>query len=259
MNKKITYKQVIADYFYEYVRGNHKGALGLSGFLIVFCIASMFYLEAKNGSAFIPILVALISGDLHRISLPYMMYLVLFSAKEREMYIQKMLRVKVLVPVAFCLAWDSVLLLFDFLPGYVFVLQLVSVLGVTYISGMLKDGSIQEAEEKKVYGSMRGYVGALMVAQQIAFGVMMMICMGEVSRIEFQIVAAILLLIFFPVIIMIRKHWSVIRSNFASYEMVMETEVKNADNHRTAWHVCDLRADCKPDEECNCNRRTVCE
>lgn len=227
MNRKITYQQVTADYFYEFVRGANKESISMWLFQIPFYMYILSQLDRINGlPCVVPFFFAMISADLHRLTLPYMMYFIPYSLKERECYLQKMLHVKVLLPVAVCLVWDSIWVFGDSLSGYALVLQVLSVFGVTYLWGMLKDGSVQDAEEKKAFGSMKGYVGAVLIANLIAAAVILVVCTGEVSRLEFQIILGILLLVLLPSIIMTRKHWPDIRSNFANYEMVMETEVK---------------------------------
>ncbi len=223
-----SYKRVIRDYFQEFIR--------------VFCMERVRFLALflGFGSIFvwgiwaerirmdkifadwingIPILFALVSGVLHRVPLPFMMYLVPCSREQRERYIQRMLAVKVAVPMGFGLMCDGLAAWAGALSLYVFVLQMAGIFFLSCLCGMLNEGGIIGAEKRIAYGDLQPFAAVLLAVCNIVGMAVFIICMGSVSQVEFWIVISVMVLFLLPMLAAVGKRWGQIRRNFADYEM----------------------------------------
>lgn len=222
------YISIVQDYFHDFRREFKPETLGcLAGFagIGVVCGNSISSQGLqRNWIMGIPILFALFSGALHKVSLPLMMYLVPCSKDMREQYIKRMLKVKIVIPIAFGLLCDLAALFLKSLSCYVFVLQMTMIFFITCLCGMLNDGGLNTVEEKTAYGGMRYFVPVLLVFCYIGGMVLSIICMDSVSRTEFWVICSVMIVILLPMTIAVGRRWKQIRSNFASYETVAEME-----------------------------------
>lgn len=216
-----SYQNIIKDYFRDFFRGTKADQLMILTCLSITCMFSSWTdFINLNWILVIPILFAMVSSLLHIVTLPPMMYLIPYNQAEREEYIQKMLYIKILIPLGFALIWDFLLLFFKPLSLYSFTLQIISILLITYICGTINNGNRDQSEQQVVYGSMWEYVSLILAITFIMGGSMCIICSDSISRLEFWIVFSATILIFLPISNSIRKRWSKIRSNFANYEVV---------------------------------------
>lgn len=231
MAAQISYKRVIRDYFADFVSGFCKERLGLP----VCCMAvacpfagvlAGFCKERLNWLIGIPVFFALLSSAFHTVSLPFMMYLIPYSRQERETYIQKMLVVKVGIPIAFACLCDIVALFTGSVTFYALILQIISIFVVTFISGMLSDGRAGDMTERRAYGGMRYYVFLLVLLCYFEGSGILALCMVPISGTVFWIVIGILTVTLLPGMAVAGMHWKNIRSSFADYELAVETEVK---------------------------------
>ena len=156
-----SYKRVIPDYFQEFIRVFSTERARFLALILVFGIIflwDIWWERIRMDGIFhnwingIPILFALISGALHRVSLPFMMYLVPCSREQRERYIQRMLTVKVAVPIAFGLICDGLAAWAGGISRYVFVLQMASVFFLSSLCGMLNEGGMAGSKKGKPTG-----------------------------------------------------------------------------------------------------------
>ncbi|HBA46366.1 MAG TPA: hypothetical protein DCZ91_00900 [Lachnospiraceae bacterium] len=227
-----SYKRVIQDYFQEFIRVFCMERVRFLTLFLVFGIMFMWdnWLERirmdgifDNWINGIPILFTLFSGALHRVSLPFMMYLVPCSREQRERYIQRMLAVKVAVPMGFGVVCDGVAVWAGSLSRYVFVLQMASVFFLSCLCGMLNEGGMAGAEKRKAYGELQPFAAAMLAVCNLVGMAMFVICMGSVSQVEFWIVISAMALFLLPMLATVGKRWKQIRRNFADYEMAAET------------------------------------
>lgn len=227
-----SYRRVIREYFREYIR---VFCMEKVRFLVLFLVLGFtlawdiwlkriptdgIFTNWING---IPILFTLLSGAIHRVSLPFMMYLVPCSREQRERYIQRMLTVKVAVPLGVGLLCDGAAVWAGMLSLYVFILQMSSIFFLACISGMLNDGGIAGAEERNAFGELQPFAAALLAICNLVGMAMFVICMGSVSQVEFWVVISVMAIFLLPLLAMVGKRWKQIRRNFADYEMTVET------------------------------------
>lgn len=231
--KSIIYRQIIIDYFKDFGRDLHAKKNSLIVCLVYLSTAFLYTCAYgltngieelnKNWLIGIPIFIAVISSSFHRTSLPFMMYLIPYSQKQREKYIQKMLTVKIAFPVIFGCLFDIAAVCFDSVSYYAVILQMTGILFITYICGILCDGSFSfESQTMPVYGEIRTWSGFPPVLCYMGGNVLFAVCVEPVSQTEFWVVLGIMLLILLPIAVAIQKHWKSIRSNFADYEMTIK-------------------------------------
>lgn len=232
-HKSILYKQVIFDYFKDFKRDLHSKKNSLA-VCIVYLSATFPFIYAYgltkgidqlniNWLAGIPIIIAIISCSFHRTSLPFMMYLVPYSKKQREEYIQKMLIVKIAFPVLLGCLFDIAAVCFGSVSYYAVILQMTGILFITYICGILCDGNLSlESQNMPVYGEIQIWSSIPPVLCYMGGSVLFAVCAGPVSRTAFWVVLGIMLPILLPIAAVIQKHWKTIRSNFADYEMTIK-------------------------------------
>ena len=227
-----SYRRVIRDYFQEFSRVFRMERARFLALFLVFGILflwDMWWERIPMDGIFhhwingIPILFALLSGALHRVSLPFMMYLVPCSREQRERYIQRMLTVKVAVPLSIGLVCDGLAAWAGAISRYVFVLQMASVFLLSCLCGMLNEGGLAEAERRKAYGGLQPFTAALLVVCNLMGTAMFVICMGSVSWVEFWIVLSAMALFLLPMLAAVGKRWKQIRRNFADFEMAAGT------------------------------------
>lgn len=227
-----SYKRVIRDYFQEFIRVFCMERVRFLALFLVFGIIFMWdnWLERfrmdgifDNWINGIPILFTLFSGALHRVSLPFMMYLVPCSREQRERYIQRMLAVKLAVPMGVGLVCNGVAVWTGSYSRYVFVLQMASIFFLSSLCGILNEGGMTGAEKRKAYGELQPFAAAMLAVCNLVGMAMFLICMGSVSRVEFWIVISAMTLFFLPMLAVVGKRWKQIRRNFADYEMAAET------------------------------------
>lgn len=219
--------QVIRDYFREFIKGFcmertqffalflGPGIIAVEGVWDTICRDGIFI----NWLIGIPILYALASGAFHTVSLPFMMYLVPCSRKQRERYIQRMLVVKVAVPVGFGCLCDVAAACMGSLSMYVFVLQMASIFFISCLWGMLHDGGMYMEEKEAAYGMLWPFAVALLLICNLGGTAMFVICMGSVSQVEFWVILSVMVLILMPILVAVGKRWKQIRRFFADYEM----------------------------------------
>lgn len=221
------YKYVISDYFVEFVRGFKLARLGLIAYIAVGTLyMNWIDAESMNWMGGIPIIFALMSGAFHMVSLPMMMYLVPYTQEKREQYIERMLYVKIGIPMIFAVVVDLIAAFIQPLSGYALLLQLIAIFLITYITGTLNDGTVDAIEKKAAYGGFRDFVAIPIILCYIAGPVMFMICSDSISKTEFLVILGVMGAIFLPIINFIRKRWKRIRANFADYEMSGKLEVR---------------------------------
>ncbi|MCM1158904.1 MAG: hypothetical protein NC300_12410 [Bacteroidales bacterium] len=223
------YRQVIKDYFSGFFRGIHGDGIAI----FISCVGigigvSGFRLEGteKNWLVGLPVLFALISGAGHRVSLPFMMYLIPWSDAQREEYIQKMLHVKLAVPILFGILCDALAMVFQSVSFYAFVLQMISIFSIAFLLGILNDDSVNKMENRAAYGGLKDFAPVIVVSCYMEGPAMFLICLDAVSRTEFFVVLAVMVCILLPVTVAAGKRWKTIRRNFADYETVIKTEVR---------------------------------
>lgn len=216
-----SYQDVIKDYFYEFHRSLKPGTLNIISFVSIGILSANWVdLENPNYLSGIPIIFALLSATFHQVSLPLMMYLIPYSKAQRETYIQKMLYMKMLIPLCVALIWDFTLLFIKPMSVYAFLLQLISILIITYICGTLNEENANSMESRIAYGSMRNFAVIPLILVYIGGVEMVVVCMEDsISQLDFALVIGAMLLLFLPIIHVISKHWKQIRSNFANYEI----------------------------------------
>lgn len=222
----MNYRQVIVDYFYEFADSfRHKGAwkeLSVMTALGLLWGNSIVATNALSVLAGIPVFFALMSGMLHRVSLPFMMFLVPCSAQQRESYIRKMLHVKIAVPMALGLVWNLAELCLVPGSGYLFALEMVSIFFITSLCGMLGEAATGEAEHIRAYGEMRHFVAVPLLFCYLWGTAMYMISMRPVSKAEFWAILSVMLCLMLPMTIAAGRRWRQICKNFADYEMAAE-------------------------------------
>lgn len=217
------YRLAVKDYFLGFFGDINSERLGL---LVSWAsIGAVFFWRfwseiSKNWLTGLPVVFAVLSGALHNVSLPYMMYLVPFSREQRETYIQKSFYVKVAVPMFFAGLCDTVAVFLGDVSIYGLVLQLVTVFCVTYICGMLMDDMVRGAKGRRAYGNLKDFVEVPLVLCMMGGSAMFAICLYPISEVEFWVIFLIEMVIMLPVIWGVRKKWKVIRRNFADYEKV---------------------------------------
>ena len=226
-----SYGQVIRDYFREFRRAFHKENIC---FLLLFLGLGIIAaagdgvgkfrmdLEAMNWVTGIPIFYALASGVLHTVSLPFMIYLIPCSRKQRERYIQRMLMVKIAIPIAFGAICDVAVFCMGDISLYVFVLQMASVFFISSLFGMLHDDGVYAAENKVAYGELRPFTAALMVMCHLFGTAMFVICVGAVGKVGFWVILSVMVFVLLPILVTVWKRWGQIRRNFADYETAAE-------------------------------------
>ncbi len=215
--------QVLKDYFLGFFREFNSMRLSLLiSWSIVWAMFIWGFREAlpKNWLMAAPIPFALLSGIFHNASLPFMMYLVPFSKEQREAYIRKSLYVKVLIPMLFAGMCDIAVAFWGHVSAYGLVLQLVTVFSVAYICGILCDGTVLEAKERKVYGNLKNFVGAIFAICYLCTAAMFGICMYPVNVVEFWVIFLIEMAVMLPILVAVSKEWKTIRRNFTDYEML---------------------------------------
>jgi hypothetical protein len=219
--------KVLKAYLADFKRSFRFQTFVLVAYLIIICIIAVGRDEFVRLGAVvgIPILLSLISGAFHFASLPTMMYIVPYTKQMREEYIQKMLKVKLGVPMAVAVCMDIVMLVCDRTLFRAVVLQLVAVFFVSYLFGTLNDDQPLNAEYISAFGGLRQYNGSILMLCCLLSVGMYCACLSPISRVEFWIILIVVLTVFGTISLNIRKRWNTIRSNLASYEMVMtETE-----------------------------------
>ena len=226
-----SYRRVIRDYFQEFIR---VFCMERVRFLALFLVFGIFFMwdiwleRIRMDGIFdhwingIPILFTLLSGALHRVSLPFMMYLVPCSREQRERYIQRMLQVKVAVPLSLGLVCDGAAAWAGAISWYVFVLQMASIFFLSCVCGMLNEGGMAWAENRRVYGELQPFAAPMLVVCNLVGMAMFVICMGSVSQVEFWIVISAMALFLFPMLAAVGRRWKQIRRNFADYETAAE-------------------------------------
>jgi hypothetical protein len=211
-----------------------KRNFGLQRFIMVFyvifiSIGTIFIKKASftlfNGIVGLLIFLALISGSFHVVSLPMMMYIVPYTKKMREDYIQKLLNIKVGIPLTVSACVDIIVLICDRTLLRTIILQLVTVFFISYLFGTLNYEHILNVY-KPAFGGLREYNGAILMLCYLLSYIMYYVCLSQISNVEFWIILAVILIIFGTISLNVHKRWSIIRSNLASYEMVTEMEVK---------------------------------
>lgn len=228
MNASIEYSEVVKDYFRDYKRAARWDRLLYVAMTILYALNPFRKdFDLLRYAAGLPLLLALLSGVLHMVSLPMMMYLVPYTKQMREKYIQKYLNVKIAVPMVISVVFDIVLLIIN--PALIgnIVLQILIVFFITSIMGMLQDGPVLANEKKVAFGGIREFTGMFLLICYIASLVMFIICSSTISILEFWTVLLVTLFIFGPITIFLVKRWGQIKSNFADYEMATKTEVQN--------------------------------
>lgn len=215
--------QVLKDYFLGFF--GEFNSMRLSLLISWSVVLAMFFWGfrstlPKNWLMAIPIPFALLSGIFHNVSLPFMMYLVPFSKEQREAYIRKSLYVKILIPMLFAGMCDIAVAFLGHVSVYGLVLQLVTVFSVAYICGILCDGTVLEARERKVYGNLKNFVGAIFATCYLCTAAMFGICMYPVNVVEFWVIFLIEMAVMLPILIVVGKGWKTIRHNFTDYEML---------------------------------------
>lgn len=213
MAASISYKQVIRDYFLDFSSGfSSERMLPVCYTLLGCCFANNglgFCNESPDWLLGIPVFFALVSSAFHKVSLPFMMYLIPYSRQEREEYIQKMLAVKIGIPIMSGCLCDIVAVCLGTITLYGFILQMVSIVSVTFISGTLTKNRT-----------------AVMLLCYFEGSIMSVLCMIPLSRIVLWIVTGILAVTFLPGMAAAGRRWKGTRSRIADYELAVETEVK---------------------------------
>ena len=246
----VRYSQVISDYFRDFRKGFSPHYLGGVLACVFFALivtreflANGGLLEngsARNWLAGLPLLFALISASSHFAALPPMMYLVPLSRREREDYLQKMLAVKVLIPLLFALFCDFATLAWQPISWYVLVLQLLGVASITYLCGMLQGVSVSGTfSASKNYGNLRsdgafasfgasggasgndrssgnsGFSSVIVSFCYIGGTVLFAICSDSISTIEFWWIFAVLAGLMLPTVIFTARRWKRLRRRLA--------------------------------------------
>lgn len=214
MADPIGYKRVIRDYFLDFASGCSLQRIGLFVcWMAIACpITGSLVGVSKGGLNWllgIPVFFALVSSAFHKVSLPFMMYMIPYSRQEREEYIQKMLAVKIGIPILVGCLCDIAALCAGTITLYGSVLQMASIVSVTFISGTMNNSRT-----------------SVMLLCYFEGSVMSVLCMLPLSGMVFWIVTGILAVTFFPGMVVAGKHWKQIRSRIADYELAVETEVK---------------------------------
>ncbi len=230
-DKKITYKEVIRGYFYEFSRGFRTERFVM---ITLICIGTIFinWFDPSGELAIpkhlifslVPLLFTVFSGVCQTLSLPTMIYLIPYSQKLREEYMQKMLYVRIILPLAFAILWDCVAFLFHATTIYAVILQLTYILFFTYFHGTLNDGAVLAGEKKAAFGGIKDFTALPQVLCYVMLPAAVVICAGEISTVEFRIVYAVMFCIFAPGVYIVGKRWHLIRANFADYEMSTKME-----------------------------------
>lgn len=222
MEQPIPYSEIIREYFREWDRSVF---MMLMAFMIVFSINDDF--NISNFMVSIPVLTAMLSGASHTVSLKTMMYYVPYNRQMREQYIQRMLQVKVMLPIAAAFVVDLPLICLLHLDIKAVILQIISIFFITYLTGILNDSSVFQSERKTAQAGLKYYSGAILVLCYLFGGVMALIVFSEeISVWEFWIVLLAMLAVFGTISIYVCKLWKTIRENYADYEMAANVEVQ---------------------------------
>ncbi len=213
---------IVRDYFWEF-----RGGCQLYKMVFwIYLVIDLWFTSPKvNFWAGVPIVFAMISALCHVVSMPTMMYLVPFSHKDRENYIQKMLYAEVGIPMVIALFWDLIIGLAGKLTLYAFIIQLVSIFTLTYIGGALED----RGKKKAAYKDITIFSAIARLISYIGGIVFLYICVDSISTMEFCVVLGIWLFVFGPILWGVKRRWKKIRADFADYEIATTEEVQNAD------------------------------
>lgn len=222
MECNITYTKVIKDYILEYKR-----TISWRQILIVCYIVINSYFYQKDGDygnlnflPAIPIFFALISAIFHEVSLHRMMYLIPYTDRMREKYIQMMLNIKIAVPVGFAVLFDLIFLGIQANGNSVraAILQIVSVIVIAYLSGTLFDGNIATDTLKTAFGGLAYFNAVIYVLCVLYSMAMILICSSIISNAEFIAILIFTMIIMGSIVICVAKRWNTIRNNLANYE-----------------------------------------
>lgn len=229
MEEAIKYKNVIREYFWEYKNRNQV----LQGIFYVLLFGTAFSPLVLGSSKesirytwlVFPMVLAMFAATAHTSALPPMLYRIPGSKKMREEYIQRMLNVKVGLPLALCAVIDIILLIIQPMMIKGVILQLVTVFFMSYCAGITNDGlAWRNNASRPAYGQMSYFNGPITVFGVIASCVMISICSSEISNVEFWIALVIYLVIYAPLSYAIHKRWSGIREKLAVYELATKEE-----------------------------------
>ncbi len=227
------YRQVFAEYFRGFFRNINPERKAL--FFSYISIGLMFFwLPQQQGIRYnwllaIPVVFAVVSGAFHNVSLPFMMYLVPYTKRQREAVIGKLLYVKIVIPLFFAGLCDIAAVFLTEVSIYALILQLATVFCITCLCGMLSDD--RRLEKGHAYGGLRDSVGIGMMLCQVGGSAMFAICLYPVSAAAFWVTFLIEMMVMLPFLVVVGKRWKQIRHNFAEYELMDGGFDKNADYH----------------------------
>ena len=239
MNERISYSEILKNYWNEYSRMMDSRKM-VALLLIATITAEIVFAGEADGFGImvaIPILFSLISGAFHTVSLPQMMYLLPLTNEMREEYIQKSLYVKVGVPLSVAVVVDAILLFLEPSRYFALLLQMLTVFLVSYIMGMINEGSGLWNEGKAMWydgnpaygGGFRYFADLCLIFCYWCVGILGLVCGSkEIKLWEFFTVLGFELLIYGSIAIIVARRWKRIRANFANYERAFQKEAAGA-------------------------------
>ena len=223
MNKLNEYREFVKEYFKEYQR-----LLCWRKVLVAFAVLMYSLRPWEEGFHFyryisgFPVFLAFVSGIFHHVSLPMMMYIMPYTNQMREDYIQKLLKVKVGIPMVVAVMFDVVVFAINPMQIKAIILQLLMVYLLTYIMGMIYDGQSLQYEERSAFGTNNAFINFALWICYTGSVIMSILCGPNINNIEFGITFAVILLFYVPTARKISKQWKEIRANFAKYERITE-------------------------------------
>lgn len=228
MEQSIRFSKVLKDYFKEYKRGFNFARLIL---ILLIAVGPIVVNENRFGLNYvlgIPVLFATISGAFHIVSLPVMMYFIPATKKMREIYIQRMLEIKIMVPMMVAVFVDLILICFGKAYIKAVILQIMAVFFITFIMGTLNDGTYFPDEFKLAQEGMRYFSASILMGCYVFSGaIIQIVCSEEILLSEFLTVLGVCVAVLGTISLCICKYWHSIKANYADYEMTTKVEVQN--------------------------------
>lgn len=210
------YKIIIRDYFYDFYRNADSYRTDVLVFVIIgLCCPGIV---ETNWVTAVPVMFAFASACIHKQGMADMMYLVPASHEERERYLQKMLYVKIGIPLFLALIVDFLYSVIFSMQLYAFIIQVVYIVELTMIMGILCSGNIFGSSKAK-YGAI-DIMNTFCIVPLLGVGAILKICSGHITKIEFWAVVLLILILNLPGNVYALKKWKTIRFQFADYEFV---------------------------------------
>ncbi len=210
MKENLTY---LKDYFYQ--------IKFVPTPIFVIFILYIWIFDKIHSSLFlgVPLLVTLITSQIHHLDLPPILFYLPLTKEERLQYLRKMIELKILLPLIFTAVWDIVLYLIHPLDIFVLVLQVLGVLICCYFHAELYSYKLFFVQN--FYHSKETITAMIILSvtlYEIAMFGICVSCNGHLSTPLFITLMTVTILFFLPCVVWTRKHRNQIHDMFVSFE-----------------------------------------